>query len=305
MNFQTTEEKEDQIDIKLIFINLWNRKYLITFITTLIGISSVVYALSIPNVYESKIVLSASTSSESNNLNVSGATGTLARIAGIDLGGSSSKAPSVTLAIEKITSRKFSKDFIIKNSYQPELLASTGWNSAENKILYNSLYDDSKDKLLFVPSDTELYKSFINRISVSFDKRTKLTHITFEHYSPFFAKEVLENLVITINEDIKNVELQTANDSIVFLENQIAKTNVSDLKFIFSKLIEKNIKTVLLAEVNPEFVFTVLDPAYVPDLRSSPSRGLICVLITGFGFLILATFLAIFDYLKINRASNP
>ena len=61
------------------------------------------------------------------------------------------------------------------------------------------------------------------------------------------------------------------------------------------------IKTILLAEVNPEFVFTVLDPAYVPDLRSSPSRGLICILITGFGFLFIVTFIAIFDYLKLNR----
>ena len=97
------------------------------------------------------------------------------------------------------------------------------------------------------------------------------------------------------------MELQTANDSITFLESQIAKTNVSDLKFIFSKLIEKNIKTILLAEVNPEFVFTVLDPAYIPDLRSSPSRGVICILITVFGFLIISTFITIFDYLKLNR----
>ena len=38
--------------------------------------------------------------------------------------------------------------------------------------------------------------------------------------------------------------LKVANESIRFLEDQIAKTNVSDLKLIFSKLIEKNIKTV-------------------------------------------------------------
>tara|TARA_B100000767_G_scaffold267011_1_gene285156 strand:+ start:812 stop:1732 length:921 start_codon:yes stop_codon:yes gene_type:complete len=304
MNIYTTEEKEDQVDIKLIFSILWNRKYLITFITTLIGISSVFYALSIPNVYESKVVLSASTSTESNNINITGTAGALARVAGIDLGGGSNKGPSITLAIEKITSRKFSKDFIIKNSYQPELLASSGWNNSENKILYNSSYDVSKNKLLFVPSDTDLYKSFMDRIDVRFDKRTKFTHITFKHHSPFFAKEVLENLVTAINENIKNVELKAANDSIIFLESQIAKTNVSDLKFIFSKLIEKNIKTILLAEVNPEFVFTVLDPAYVPDLRSSPSRGLICILVTGFGFLILITFLAIFDYLKISRKTS-
>jgi LPS O-antigen subunit length determinant protein (WzzB/FepE family) len=301
MNSHNPEKRDDTVDIKVLLNILWNRKSIITAITSVIGVISVIYALSIPNIYESKVVLAPSTGSESNNMNFSGTTGALARIAGIDLGGGSATGPSITLAIEKITSRKFSKDFIINNSYQPELLASEGWDRSSNNILYNSTYNVLKDELSYIPSDTDLYKGYMDRVSIVFDKRTKFTHITFKHHSPFFAKELLDNLVLTINEDIKNVELQTANDSITFLENQIAKTNVSDLKFIFSKLIEKNIKTILLAEVNPEFVFTVLDPAYIPDLRSSPSRGMICILITAFGFLIISTFITIFDYLKLNR----
>ena len=127
-------------------------------------------------------------------------------------------------------------------------------------------------------------------LSIRFDKRTKFTHISFKHFSPYFAKELLDQLVLTINEDIKNTEVDAANESIKFLEDQMTKTNISDIRFIFTKLIEKNIKTILLAEVSPEYVFEILDPAFVPDLRSSPSRGVLCILITAFGFLFIAGF---------------
>lgn len=301
MSNQDLIERDNQIDLKVIFNILWERKILIIILTSFIGLASVFYALSIPNVYQSKVVLAASTSSESNNIDISGTAGALARIAGVNLGSGPDKGPNITVATEKMTSRKFALDFIKNNAYEDELLGSKGWSSSNNKILYNESYDPDKDQLVYIPNDTDLYKSYMDRIGVFFDKRTKFTHVSFNHHSPYFAKEILDNLVFTINEEIKNSELRTAEDSIKFLENQISKTNVADLKFIFSKLIEKNIKTILLAEVNPEFVFTVLDPAYVPDLRSSPSRGLICILITGFGFLFIVTFIAIFDYLKLNK----
>lgn len=301
MSNQDLIERDNQIDLKVIFNILWERKILIIILTSFIGLASVFYALSIPNVYQSKVVLAASTSSESNNIDISGTAGALARIAGVNLGSGPDKGPNITVATEKMTSRKFALDFIKNNAYEDELLGSKGWSSSNNKILYNESYDPDKDQLVYIPNDTDLYKSYMDRIGVFFDKRTKFTHVSFNHHSPYFAKEILDNLVFTINEEIKNSELRTAEDSIKFLENQISKTNVADLKFIFSKLIEKNIKTILLAEVNPEFVFTVLDPAYVPDLRSSPSRSLICILITGFGFLFIVTFIAIFDYLKLNK----
>ena len=304
MNSYMPQERSDQIDLKVIFNIIWKRKIIIAAATVVIGLFSVLYSLSLPNIYESKVVLAPSTSSESTNINISGTAGALARVAGIDLGGGSDKGPNINLAVEKITSRQFVKDFINKNDFQPELLASKNWDSAQNIIVYSKKgYDSKNDSLSYSPRDIDLYKGYMDRIGVFFDKRTKFTHISFKHYSPYFAKELLDSLVLTINNDIRDIDVKVAKESIEFLEDQIAKTNVSDLKLIFSKLIEKNIKTVLLAEVDPEFVFTVVDPAYVPDLKSAPSRGLMCILITIFGFLFVVTFLTIFDYIQLRRKS--
>ncbi|MAR94903.1 MAG: hypothetical protein CMD46_00840 [Gammaproteobacteria bacterium] len=304
MNSYKPQERSDQIDLRVIFNIIWKRKIIIAAATAVIGLFSVLYSLSLPNIYESKVVLAPSTASESTNINISGTAGALARVAGIDLGGGSDKGPNINLAVEKITSRQFVKDFINKNNFQPELLASKNWDSAQNIIVYSKKgYDSKNDSLTYSPRDIDVYKGYMDRIGVFFDKRTKFTHISFKHYSPYFAKELLDNLVLTINNDIRDIDVKVAKESIKFLEDQIAKTNVSDLKLIFSKLIEKNIKTVLLAEVNPEFVFTVVDPAYVPDLKSAPSRGLMCILITIFGFLFVLTFLVIFDYIQLRKKS--
>tara|TARA_B100000965_G_scaffold124007_2_gene102620 strand:+ start:4231 stop:5145 length:915 start_codon:yes stop_codon:yes gene_type:complete len=304
MNSYKPQERNDQIDLRVIFNIIWKRKIIIAVATAGIGLFSVLYSLSLPNIYESKVVLAPSTSSESTNINISGTAGALARVAGIDLGGGSDKGPNINLAVEKITSRQFVKDFINKNDFQPELLAAKNWDSSQNIIVYSKKgYDSKNDSLTYVPRDIDVYKGYMDRIGVFFDKRTKFTHISFKHYSPYFAKELLDNLVLTINNDIRDIDVKVAKESIKFLEDQIAKTNVSDLKLIFSKLIEKNIKTVLLAEVNPEFVFTVVDPAYVPDLKSAPSRGLMCILITIFGFLFVVTFLTIFDYIQLRKKS--
>ena len=80
--------------------------------TSLIGLFSVFYALSLPNIYESKVVLAPSNSSETTNINISGTAGALARVAGIDLGGGSDKGPNMNLAVEKITSRQFVIDLL-------------------------------------------------------------------------------------------------------------------------------------------------------------------------------------------------
>lgn len=46
----------------------------------------------------------------------------------------------------------------------------------------------------------------------------------------------------------------------------------------FYKLIEEQTKSLMLAEVQEEFVFKVVDPAVVPEVQGGPQRTLICVL---------------------------
>ena len=55
--FQATEAFDDEIDLKELFLVLWNGKLVITLITGFAAVCAVLFALSLPNIYESKALL--------------------------------------------------------------------------------------------------------------------------------------------------------------------------------------------------------------------------------------------------------
>ena len=55
--FQNTEAFDDEIDLKELFLVLWNGKLVITLITGFVAACTVLFALSLPNIYESKALL--------------------------------------------------------------------------------------------------------------------------------------------------------------------------------------------------------------------------------------------------------
>jgi uncharacterized protein involved in exopolysaccharide biosynthesis len=54
----------------------------------------------------------------------------------------------------------------------------------------------------------------------------------------------------------------------------------------FYQIVEEQTKSLMLAEVQEEFIFKVVDPAVVPELKAGPKRALICVLGTLLGGIL-------------------
>ena len=52
---------------------------------------------------------------------------------------------------------------------------------------------------------------------------------------------------------------------------------------VFYTIIEEQIKTKMLAEVSPDYVFVTVSPATVPAEKSTPKRASICILGTILG----------------------
>ena len=75
-------------------------------------------------------------------------------------------------------------------------------------------------------------------------------------------------------------------ESIKFLEAQREKTSLVSLDEVFAQLIEEQTKTIMLANVSKDYVFDVIDPPVAPELKSKPSRALICVLGTLLGGML-------------------
>ena len=81
-----------------------------------------------------------------------------------------------------------------------------------------------------------------------------------------------------LNTYMKNRDQKDATRNISYLKQQLDKTAVADMQTVFYQLIEQQTKTLMLSEVNPEYVFKTLDPAVVAEEKTKPKRALIVVL---------------------------
>ena len=118
---------EDEIDLKELFLVLWNAKLFIVAVTGFFAVLSVVIALMQPNIYESSALLAPWNSQ-------SGISG-LAAMAGIQLP-SGEEGSKTIIAIEKMRSKQFFEEYLYQ-AILVELMAVKSWEPSSNTLEIN------------------------------------------------------------------------------------------------------------------------------------------------------------------------
>ncbi len=96
----------DEIDFRELFTELWKGKWIIIISTFVFAVGSVLYSLSLSNIYKADILLAPAESSSGGNLsNMAGQLGGLAALAGVNLGGA--ELSQADLAVQVMRSRQF------------------------------------------------------------------------------------------------------------------------------------------------------------------------------------------------------
>ena len=289
------EYLDDEIDLKELFLSLWNERVFIAQITAAFAVLSIVVSLMMTNIYRSEAILSPNHSSNS----LQSKYGSLASLAGIDLG--KGETDKTTVAIETIKSRKFLEYLINKHkTFLPDLMAFDNWNADEKKVNYDSDLYDGKQWVRDVdppkkpqPSLQQSHGKFLGLISISQVKKSNLVTIAIEHESPELAKRWVDYVVSGINDITRDQDVEKAEKSIEYLKEQIQQTSVADIQTGLFGLIESQLETVMLAKATPEYLFSVIDPAVIPELKHKPKRSLIVVLSTIIGFIAACAFVLI------------
>ena len=280
---QYLQHHDDEIDLKELFIALWKGKWIIVLLTAVFAVGGVLYALSIPNTYKAEAVLTSANDSKTSG--IASQLGGLASLAGINLGGGGSDGKAIALAT--LQSRQFLNAFVNKYDLLVPLVAGDKWDPAQDTLLIDpEMYDEQQQKWdrevspgkSPQPTDWDAYKEFKKILAVSESKDTGLVTLSITHLSPTIAKEWVDQLVIDLNTWVKNNSLNDTRRNISYLETQIEKTNIADMQSVFYQLIEEQTKNLMLAEVQDEFAFKIIDPAVVPEEKVGPKRALICVL---------------------------
>ncbi|HGS5164673.1 TPA: Wzz/FepE/Etk N-terminal domain-containing protein [Vibrio harveyi] len=279
--------KDDEIDLRELFRALWKGKWIILATTFLFVVGSVLYALSLPNIYKADALLAPAESSNGGGLSkMAGQLGGLAALAGVNLGGNESS--QTDLAVQVMKSRQFVEAFINKHDLLVPLMAAKDWDLANNKlILDEEIYNPNTGEWLreakglrgATPTAQEAFEVFNKKVlSASQDKESGLYTVSVKNYSPYLAQQWVTWLIEDINKVMRERTIAETSQNLAYLNTQLQKTAVADMQSTFYKLIEEQTKSLMLAEVQEEFIFKVVDPAVVPELKDGPKRALICVL---------------------------
>lgn len=271
-----------EVSIQQLVAAVIKAKWIIAIFALVGGAISMAVALNLPNFYRSDVLLSPIQDSQASGLD--GQFGGLASLAGINLAQGNERSK---LALEILKSKQFAKKFIDKHNILPELMAVKAWDREGNKFIYNEDKYNSVSGEWFrkgneflgpKPTISEIHEAFISMISFDEVGDAGLIKVSVTHYSPYIAKTWLELIVLDINSWLKNRDIAEAERSIKFLKQQIQQAKVAEIKNMLFNLIEEQMKTVMLAETRDEYVFKVIDPAIVADVKFKPKRSLIVVL---------------------------
>ena len=284
---------EDEIDFIELFNVLWLNKTFIIAVTSIFSLVSVLYSLSLANMYTAQSILNPTSTNSSSSITnqYSG----LASLAGIGL---PSETAGIDVAIAFIKSKKLVGQMMRNDSFLPDLMAIKKWNAKTRTVIYDeNIYDAKNQAWLTEPPSTEkAYREFSKAISVSQNKLTKLVTISVQHNSPDIAQRWTLLIIKEVNSMVANMKIREAQNSIDFLNEQIKITPFAELRTMFYELIQQNTQSMMLAKVNPEYALTTIDPPLVPEFKSEPSRALICIMGTILGGMISVLIIAIRRY---------
>lgn len=283
--------EDDEIDLLELWNALWQRKWLIFAITLCSTVLACGIALWLPNIYTSTATLAPSEEQQGGGLAaLASQFGGLASLAGVNL--NSGNIDKTSIAIEIANSRQFMVRFLREHKLELPLMAAIGIDKKTNELTIDpDIYDlathrwvrDVPEGKSIEPTDWELFDEINKHISVEQDKKSGFVTVSVNYYSPAMAKQWVDWFVADLNLYMKNRDQIDAQHNIDYLKKQLEKTSIADMQTVFYQLIQEQTKTLMLSEVNPEYVFKTLDPAVIAEEKSKPKRALIAVLGTVLG----------------------
>ena len=141
--FLQTPYPDDEIDLKELFSVLWSGKWLISAVTGLAAAISVVFALSLPNIYTASALLAPAESGGGGLSGLMKQYGGLASLAGVSLPGGE-EGSRAQLGMQLMKSRAFIGDFVERRDILPELMAVESWDAGSGDIIFDpEFYDDA------------------------------------------------------------------------------------------------------------------------------------------------------------------
>ncbi len=299
MDVETQEsifEKElNIVSIFLLFIR--NKGFIIT-ISSIFAIASIFIALSIQPIFTSTIVLK---SVQENEPSLSAGLGVLSGISNISGSLGLNPDEEAILAMKHAVSKDFFKTLYLNEDFKKNLMAYDIYNPEDKSNLYNeTIFDSNKNIWIVEPIFLNAHKKFTTQhMTILQEKIGGFVNISIEHQSPVIAKDWAESVYKELNKYMKEISVEKNTKAEEYLKSELSKTRNAELSKVISSLLENKIQKQMYADISDDYIFSVVDSAYVPHERSRPSRAFICIVITALGFFLSCLIVFILD--QFNR----
>lgn len=197
------------------------------------------------------------------------------------LSGSALTVGSDAEALATLESRALAQEFIVEMELMP-ILFEDNWDieSAEWKV--------SEDA---VPTLGQAFKLFDGKVrSIDQEWGNGLVLLAIEWRDPVLAKEWANAFVDKANRTMRASAAADAAKNIEYLEDELKKATLMEVRQAVYSVMESQMHEIMLANVQEQYAFKVIDPAVVPDPNDfvRPKRFFIIILGLLIGFLAAA-----------------
>ncbi len=260
--------EDEEINLLDYWRVLTRYKWMIIMITLLATAAATAVALLMTPIYRAEVLLAPVSGEEQSGMAaLAGQLGGLASIAGVNLKSGSTSAEE---SLATLSSRAFIGKFITDEKLLPVLFEDEWDAEAQDWI---------KKTAEKAPTLLRAHGLFTNEaLSASTNKKTGLVTVAVEWRDPELAARWANELVARLNGHEKRVAISEAERSIGYLKEQLGSTSVVEIQQAVHRLIEGEMKKIMLANVRDQYAFKIIDPAVTPEKKVKPKRGMIVIL---------------------------
>ena len=272
-------DRDGELDLRVVVARLWAGRLWIAASVVVVAAAFLVAALLMTRVYRSAAVSLPVTADEAGMGGLGSALGQLsglASLAGIQLGGESSKLEE---ALAVLRSRQFTEKFIADQQLMPQLFPSK-WDAREGR------WTVAGDK---VPTLADGYKRFDKKVrSVTHDKKTNLVTVAIEWPDPAAAASMANELIARLNAEMRERAISRTNAAVGYLQKELEATTAVDTRAAISRLMEAQINQRMYANVTQEYALRVIDRAMASDPKdvAKPKKVMLLALGITLGFVL-------------------
>lgn len=287
-DYRTPEDAEKYISLPEFWRTLVRFRIMILSVILVCTLSSTLFALMMTPVYRAEIQVAPVSEKDSNSRFAAqlGEFGGIAALTGINMNQGSKKNESIAT----LKSRKFTEQFIKDEKLLPVLFHDQ-WDTE------NQRWDEADPEDIPTPEDAwQLFNEKVRRISE--DRQTGLVVLSIQWEDPQEVARWANELVSRVNAMLREKAATESEKAIGYLREQLGKTSVVELREVANRLIESEMKEIILANITEEYAFRVIDPAVVPEEPFRPNMVLMVVFGIVSGTVLGIVLASIFSSVK-------